>query len=121
MLKTDTEHWPGRIVLMLAHVAGIIDLVALPVWVGTTHTFVFGWLASDYASGRAVALTPAIVMSGAAIELLLGSFLVAGFGIPGLGIVALVIGVVSFICYRFAFSWPSSGSVTGRLETIDGH
>src|SRR5712664_3148485 len=36
MIKTNTEHWLGRTVLMLAHVAGMIDLVALPVWVGTT-------------------------------------------------------------------------------------
>jgi predicted MFS family arabinose efflux permease len=68
-----------------------------------THTFVFGWLASNDASGRAVALTPAMVMSGAAIGPLLGGILVAGFGIPSLGIVALVIGIVSLTCYRFAF------------------
>jgi len=73
-----------------------------------THTFVFGWLASNDASGRAVALTPAMVMSGAAIGPLLGGILVAGFGIPSLGIVALVIGVVSLTCYRFAFRlWES--------------
>jgi hypothetical protein len=30
----DTERWRGRSVLLLAHVAGMIDLVALPVWVG---------------------------------------------------------------------------------------
>jgi predicted MFS family arabinose efflux permease len=83
-----------------------------------THTFVFGWLASNDASGRAVALTPAMVMSGAAIGPLLGGVLVAGFGIPSLGIVALVIGVVSFTCYRFAFRLASSGGVTSRLETI---
>ena len=32
---TRTETWPGRIVLMVAHCAGMVDLVALPVWVGT--------------------------------------------------------------------------------------
>lgn len=32
---TSTESLRGRIVLMIAHVAGMIDLVALPVWVGT--------------------------------------------------------------------------------------
>jgi len=83
-----------------------------------THTFVFGWLASNDASGRAVALTPAMVMSGAAIGPLLGGLLVAGFGIPSLGIVALVIGVVSFTCYRIAFAWLSSGA-TSRLETYE--
>ncbi|SFV09236.1 MFS transporter [Pseudoduganella namucuonensis] len=29
------ERWPGRIALMVAHCAGMVDLVALPVWVGT--------------------------------------------------------------------------------------
>eukprot|EP01035_Chromulina_nebulosa_P006115 gene6115-8285_t len=33
MVKTDS--WRGRIVLMVAHCAGMVDLVALPVWVGT--------------------------------------------------------------------------------------
>ncbi|GIL01867.1 MAG: MFS transporter [Alphaproteobacteria bacterium] len=32
---TTTEKWPGRIALMVAHCAGMVDLVALPVWVGT--------------------------------------------------------------------------------------
>lgn len=32
---TTTERWPGRIALMIAHCAGMVDLVALPVWVGT--------------------------------------------------------------------------------------
>ena len=30
-----TESWTGRAVLMLAHCAGMVDMVALPVWVGT--------------------------------------------------------------------------------------
>ena len=33
-MQTTTESWPGRIALMLAHCAGMVDLVALPVWVG---------------------------------------------------------------------------------------
>lgn len=32
---TNTDSLKGRIVLSIAHVAGMIDLVALPVWVGT--------------------------------------------------------------------------------------
>ncbi|MYM34453.1 MFS transporter [Duganella sp. FT94W] len=28
------ERWPGRLALMVAHCAGMVDLVALPVWVG---------------------------------------------------------------------------------------
>jgi predicted MFS family arabinose efflux permease len=84
-----------------------------------THTFVFGWLASHDASGRSVALTPAMVMSGAAIGPLMGGLLVAGFGIPSLGIVALVIAVIAFTCYRLAFARPSPGpgGAVGRLGT----
>ncbi len=33
-MRASTESWPGRIALMLAHCAGMVDLVALPVWVG---------------------------------------------------------------------------------------
>src|SRR5450830_1301727 len=33
--RADTERWPARLALMLAHCAGMLDLVALPVWVGT--------------------------------------------------------------------------------------
>lgn len=32
---TSTESWRGRFALMVAHCAGMVDLVALPVWVGT--------------------------------------------------------------------------------------
>lgn len=32
---SDTDRWPGRLALMVAHCAGMVDLVALPVWVGT--------------------------------------------------------------------------------------
>lgn len=34
-MTTTTERWPGRLALMVAHCAGMVDLVALPVWVGT--------------------------------------------------------------------------------------
>ena len=34
-MSASTENWSGRIVLMVAHCAGMVDLVALPVWVGT--------------------------------------------------------------------------------------
>lgn len=31
---SSSEKWPGRLALMIAHCAGMVDLVALPVWVG---------------------------------------------------------------------------------------
>jgi len=33
-MRASTENWSGRIALMVAHCAGMVDLVALPVWVG---------------------------------------------------------------------------------------
>lgn len=36
--ENRSEHLPGRIALMVAHCAGMVDLVALPVWVGTLIT-----------------------------------------------------------------------------------
>lgn len=35
---TTTEKWPGRIALMVGHCAGMVDLVALPVWIGALIT-----------------------------------------------------------------------------------
>jgi hypothetical protein len=32
---TTTETWPGRVALMVAQCAGMVDLVALPIWIGT--------------------------------------------------------------------------------------
>ncbi|MFN3986761.1 MAG: MFS transporter [Rhodocyclaceae bacterium] len=34
-MTTTSERWSGRLALMVAHCAGMVDLVALPVWVGT--------------------------------------------------------------------------------------
>lgn len=36
---TTTERWPGRVALMVGHCAGMVDLVALPVWVGALISF----------------------------------------------------------------------------------
>lgn len=33
-MHTTTETWAGRIVLLLCHVAGLLDLVILPLWIG---------------------------------------------------------------------------------------
>jgi predicted MFS family arabinose efflux permease len=35
MKTSTTDNWRGRAALMVAHCAGMVDLVALPVWVGT--------------------------------------------------------------------------------------
>ena len=67
-----------------------------------SHTFVFGWLSRHDASGRAVALTPAMLMSGAALGPLAGGTLVAAFGIASLGLATIAIGAAAFACFWLA-------------------
>ena len=55
-----------------------------------THTFIFGHLARIEPTGRAVAATPAMIMSGSTIGPLLGGVLVQALGYPALGVVALI-------------------------------
>ncbi|WP_157991379.1 MFS transporter [Caldimonas tepidiphila] len=68
-----------------------------------THTFVFGWLSRHDASGRAVALTPAMLMSGAALGPVAGGALYGSLGTHGIGVAALFIGASAFGCYLRAF------------------
>ncbi|WP_342620136.1 MFS transporter [Rhodoferax sp. GW822-FHT02A01] len=65
-----------------------------------THTFAFGLLSGMDPSGRSMAATPAMMMTGAAIGPILGGTLVKLLGYGSLGGAALVIGV----CAIFAFS-----------------
>src|SRR5665213_74574 len=58
---TTTEKWPGRIALMVAHCAGMVDLVALPVWVGT--------LISAYKfDPQQAGLLPTLFLAGAVVS-----------------------------------------------------
>ncbi|MDQ0455668.1 MFS transporter [Rhizobium paknamense] len=50
-----------------------------------THTFLFGFLSKVDRTGRAVAATPAMMMSGSAIGPALGGVIVANVGYGGLG------------------------------------
>ncbi len=64
-----------------------------------THTFAFGLMARLDRSGRAMAATPAMLMTGAAIGPILGGTLVQGWGYGSLGPVALALGVGASICF----------------------
>lgn len=64
-----------------------------------THTFAFGMLAKLDISGRAVAATPAMLMTGSAIGPLLGGTLVKDFGYIGLGVCAVLFAAVSILCF----------------------
>jgi predicted MFS family arabinose efflux permease len=65
-----------------------------------THTFAFGLLARLETSGRALAATPAMMMTGAAIGPLLGGTLVKAFGYGSLALAAAVIATVAVACFR---------------------
>jgi predicted MFS family arabinose efflux permease len=64
-----------------------------------THTFAFGILARLDRTGRAVAATPAMLMTGAAIGPILGGTLVKQFGYGSLGAAAVAMAAVAIICF----------------------
>ena len=64
-----------------------------------THTFAFGLLAKLDSTGRAMAATPAMLMTGAAIGPILGGTLVKSLGYGSIGVVALCIAVVAVACF----------------------
>lgn len=64
-----------------------------------THTFAFGMLAQLDISGRAVAATPAMLMTGSAIGPFLGGTLVKDYGYVGLGACAVLFAMVSILSF----------------------
>lgn len=72
-----------------------------------THTFAFGLIARLEPTGRALAATPAMIMTGAAIGPILGGTLVKAFGYGSLAVAAAVIAVVSVLCFRQLPSRPA--------------
>jgi predicted MFS family arabinose efflux permease len=64
-----------------------------------THTFAFGMLARIDATGRAVAATPAMLMTGAAIGPVLGGTLVKQSGYGVLGIASVLISIAAAVCF----------------------
>ncbi|WP_421854351.1 MFS transporter [Marinomonas sp.] len=80
-----------------------------------THTFVFGLLARLDTSGRAMAATPAMLMIGAAVGPILGGTIVKLFGYHGIGIAALVFGLISLFCFICVFR---TRSLTAQAESV---
>lgn len=71
------------------------------------HTFVFGMIAAADPAGRAVALTPAMLMTGSALGPLLGGTLVLHFGFESLGyavVVTALLGSLSFARFGSGFT-----------------
>ena len=64
-----------------------------------THVFGFGLLARLDTTGRALAATPAIMMSGGAIGPVLGGTLVKYSSYQALGAAAIVMGIAALVCF----------------------
>lgn len=74
-------------------------LIFLPFMMIFTHTFLFGHLARLDPTGRAVAATPAMVMTGSAIGPFMGGTIVQTYGYPALGITTFVIALIAVGAY----------------------
>lgn len=79
-----------------------------------THVFGFGMLARLDTTGRALAATPAMMMTGAAIGPVLGGTLVKFAGYSAIGIAAMVLGSLALLCFG---QLPRKGA----LEQAHGH
>lgn len=82
-------------------------LIFFPFIMIFAHTFVFGHLAEIEPTGRAVAGTPAMVMTGSAIGPLLGGIIVQTVGYTVLGLVAVGIAVISMILFARSKNMPA--------------
>ncbi|HEY4804838.1 MAG TPA: MFS transporter [Paraburkholderia sp.] len=76
-----------------------------------THTFAFGMLARIDRTGRAVAATPAMLMTGAAIGPVLGGTLVKQYGYGSLGMAAVLIAAAAVFCFSRLERRPHSAGV----------
>lgn len=82
--------------------AFVTPLIFYPSLMIFTHTFVFGHLAKIEPTGRAVAGTPAMNMTGAMIAPLLGGIILQTLGYAAIGFTALGIAIVAMILFIMA-------------------
>jgi predicted MFS family arabinose efflux permease len=89
----------GVIAVAIAYSSGFWSYAAVAVLFPSvmlfTHTFIFGHLARIEPTGRALAATPAMIMSGSTVAPLLGGVLVQTMGFAALGVTALAIDLVA--------------------------
>jgi len=76
-----------------------------------THTFAFGLLAKLEPSGRALAATPAMMMTGAAVGPVLGGTLAKAFGYGSLALAAAFVAAVAIACFS---RLPAPAATTSR-------
>ena len=73
-----------------------------------THTFAFGLLARMDSTSRAVAATPAMLMTGSAVGPILGGVLVQKFGYESLGFAVILIATMGVVCFSRVGSDPAA-------------
>jgi len=109
------RRWPARRVLMTGPVMQamlVFSIFTMPSFAAFamagslfvavlqfTHVFAFGLLAHLDRSGRTLAATPAMMMTGAAIGPVLGGTLVKFSGYPAIGVVALGVGSLAVLFF----------------------
>lgn len=110
----------GTIALVLAldnhfpsYALGIVLFVPCVIF---SHTFLFGWTAASDPSGRAVALTPAMMMSGSAIGPALGGTVASQLGMDAIGVMVALIDVATVLCIFQAYR-RSQTAPAGRLKS----
>ena len=79
-----------------------------------THIFAFGMFAAQDPSGRAVAATPAMIMTGSAIAPILGGVLVQNLGFEWLGYAITLLAIVAIV----AFSRTRATDVAGNTAHV---
>lgn len=79
-----------------------------------THTFIFGFLARQDASGRAVAATPAMLMTGSAIAPFLGGALVELAGFSSIGVFSACVAIVCCGLFWMAGRQATQGTQAPR-------
>jgi predicted MFS family arabinose efflux permease len=93
----------GVIALLISCSSGFlpyaIGAILFPFVMLFTHTFIFGHLARIEPTGRAVAATPAMIMSGSTIAPLFGGVLVQVIGYPALGVAAIIFSLIAAALY----------------------
>lgn len=80
-----------------------------------THTFAFGVLSKLDRSARALAGTPAMLMTGAAIGPILGGVLVTNFGYPALGVAAIVIAAAAVTLFSRVYAPARPLAVAAKI------
>lgn len=80
-----------------------------------THTFAFGVLSRLDPTSRALAATPAMLMSGAALGPIVGGILVQTLGYGGLGVAAMIVAFVAMVLFSRVHATPRAALVaTGQ-------